>query len=164
MTNTVRVSMTFRWNRKNSGLWKSILLGIIIPFFLLPFIHYHPETAHSHSKDADAHQHQGRYHSATLEAYAHLVNGHFSNQELDNHFHHSHSSEENDENDSAFFVLAKYSKPLKQGLTFQLVGHPIRFETSNLLVSVSVDSEIISFQSRFSGSPHSSRSPPTFLI
>ena len=129
--------------------------------------HYHPGTTHSHTDQVGDHQHSGRYHSAALEAYAHLVNGHFSNQELDNHFHHSHSSEENDENDendSAFFVLAKYSKPLKQGLTFQQVGHPTRFETSNLLVSVSVDSEIISFQSRFSGSPHSSRSPPTFLI
>ncbi len=150
MTNTVRVSMTFRWNRKNSGLWKSILLGIIIPFFLLPFIHYHPETAHSHSEDADAHQHQGRYHSATLEAYAHLVNGHFSNHELDDHFHHAHSSEEYDESDSGFFILAKYSKPFKQGLTFKQVGHPIRFEISNPLIFILTSSETTSFQPRLS--------------
>ena len=164
MTNTVRVSMTFRWNRKNSGLWKSILLGIIIPFFLLPFIHYHPETAHSHSEDADAHQHQGRYHSATLEAYAHLVNGHFSNHELDDHFHHAHSSEEYDESDSGFFILAKYSKPFKQGLAFKQVGHPIRFEISNPLVFILTSSETVSFQPRFSRNTYSSRSPPAFLI
>ena len=164
MTNTVRVSMTFRWNRKNSGLWKSILLGIIIPFFLLPFIHYHPETAHSHSEDADAHQHQGRYHSATLEAYAHLVNGHFSNHELDDHFHHAHSSEEYDESDSGFFILAKYSKPFKQGLTFKQVGHPIRFEISNPLIFILTSSETTSFQPRFNRNTYSSRSPPAFLI
>jgi len=156
--------MTFRWNRKNSGLWKLILLGIIIPFFLLPFIHYHPETAHSHSEDADAHQHQGRYHSATLEAYAHLVNGHFSNHELDDHFHHAHSSEEYDESDSGFFILAKYSKSIKQGLTFIQVGHPIRLEISNPLIFILTSSETVFFQPRFSGNPHSSRAPPVFLI
>ena len=156
--------MTFRFNRKNLSLRKLILLGIVIPLFLLPFIHYHPETTHSPFEQVEAHKHQGRYHSATLEAYAHLVNGHFSNHELDDHFHHSHSSEEYDESDSGFFILAKYSKPIKQGLTFKQVGHPIRFETSNLLVIVPVDSETVSLQSRFSGNPHSSRSPPTFLI
>ena len=156
--------MTFRFNRKSSGLWRLILLGIAIPLLLLPFIHYHPETAHSHSEDADAHQHQGRYHSATLEAYAHLVNGHFANRELDDHFHHSHSSEENEENGSGFFTLAKNFKSIKQSLIFKEVGRPLRFEFSNPLVFVPAGSETTSFQSRFSRSPHSSRSPPAFIV
>ena len=156
--------MTFRFNRKNLGLWKLILLGIAIPLFLLPFIHYHPETTHSHLGQAEAHQHQGRYHSATLEAYAHLVNGHFSDQELEDHFHHSHSSEDYDENESGFFTLAKYSKPFKQGLTFKPVGHPVRIEISNHLVSVLPRSETISLPSRLSRSPHSSRSPPFVIL
>ena len=156
--------MTFRFNRKNLSLWKLILLGIVIPLFLLPFIHYHPETTHSPFEQVEAHKHQGRYHSATLEAYAHLVNGHFSNHELDDHFHHSHSSEEYDESDSGFFILAKYSKPFKQGLTFKQVGHPVRFEISNPLVSVLTGSETISFPLRSSKSPHSSRSPPFVIL
>lgn len=71
--------MTFRFNKKFMELWKVALLGVIISFFLLPFIHYHPETNHSHSEQTEAHSHNGRYHSATIEANAHLVNGHFSN-------------------------------------------------------------------------------------
>jgi hypothetical protein len=63
---------------------------------LLPLVHYHPETQHRHDEVADTHQHQGRYHFATLEAYAHLVNGHFLNDELDNHFYPSQSSEDED--------------------------------------------------------------------
>ena len=156
--------MTFRFNRKSSGLWRLILLGSAIPLLLLPFIHYHPETTHSHTNQVEDHQHPGRYHSATLEAYAHLVNGHFANRELDDHFHHSHSSEENEENDSGFFTLAKNFKSIKQSLIFKEVGHPLRFEFSNPLVFVPAGSETTSFQSRFSRSPHSSRSPPAFII
>ena len=156
--------MTFRFNRKSSGLWRLILLGIAIPLLLLPFIHYHPETTHSYTNQVEDHQHPGRYHSATLEAYAHLVNGHFANRELDDHFHHSHSSEENEENDSGFFTLAKNFKSIKQSLIFKEVGHPLRFEFSNPLVFVPAGSETTSFQSRFSRSPHSSRSPPAFII
>ena len=69
--------MTLHINGKKKGLWKLIFIVIIIPLFLLPFVHYHPETEHRDDEAADAHQHQGRYHSATLEAYAHLINGHF---------------------------------------------------------------------------------------
>ena len=156
--------MTFRFNRKSSGLWRLILLGIAIPLLLIPFIHYHPETTHSHTDQVEDHQHPGRYHSATLEAYAHLVNGHFANRELDDHFHHSHSSEENEENDSGFFTLAKNFKSIKQSLIFKEVGHPLRFEFSSPLVFVPAGSETTSFQSRFSRSPHSSRSPPVFII
>ena len=156
--------MTFRFNRKSSGLWRLILLGIAIPLLLLPFTHYHPETTHSHTNQVEDHQHPGRYHSATLEAYAHLVNGHFANRKLDDHFHHSHSSEENEENDSGFFTLAKNFKSIKQSLIFKEVGHPLRFEFSNPLVFVPAGSETTSFQSRFSRSPHSSRSPPAFII
>jgi hypothetical protein len=47
-------------NGNNTGLWKLIFLGIIILLFLLPFVHYHPETEHRHDETADAHQHQGR--------------------------------------------------------------------------------------------------------
>ena len=156
--------MTFRFNRKSSGLWRLILLGIAIPLLLLPFIHYHPETTHSHTNQVEDHQHPGRYHSATLEAYAHLVNGHFANRELDDHFHHSHSSEENEENNSGFFTLAKNFKSIKQSQIFKQVGHPLRFEFSSPLVFVPAGSETTSFQSRFSRSPHSSRSPPAFII
>ena len=86
---------------------------------MLPFVHYYPETEHRHDEAADAHQHQGRYHSATLEAYAHLINRHFLNDELDNNCHHSHSSEDEDENDSGYFVLNKNFDSFKQGLIFK---------------------------------------------
>ena len=154
--------MTLHMNRKNTGLWKLIFLGIIIPLFLLPFIHYHPETEHRHDEAADAHQHQGRYHSATLEAYAHLVNGHFSNHELDNHFHHSHSSEEEDENDTEYFVLTKNSKSFKQGLVFKQDSS--HFEFSNPLVFVPIGSETVSLPSRFRSSPNPSRAPPSLFL
>ena len=139
-----------------------IFLGIIIPLFLLPFIHYHPETEHRHDEGADFHQHQGRYHSATLEAYAHLVNGHFSNHEFDNHFHHSHSSEDEDENDSEYFVLTKNSKSFKQGLVFkQDFSH---FEFSDPLVNVPVSTRVILFQSRLGRSLPPARSPPALFL
>ncbi len=154
--------MTFKMNKKNSGLWKLIFLGIIIPLFLLPFIHYHPETEHRHDEASDAHKHQGRYHSATLEAYAHLVNGHFSNHELDNHFHHSHSSEDEDENDSEYFALTKNSKSFKQGLVFK--ENFSHFEYSDSLVYVPVSSGSVSFQSRLGRSLPPARSPPALFL
>ena len=154
--------MNFKMNRKNTGLWKLIFLGIIIPLFLLPFLHYHPETEHRHDEAADAHQHQGRYHSATLEAYAHLVNGYFSNDELDNHFHHSHSSEDEGEGDSEYFVLAKNSKSFKQGLVFKQDSS--HFEFSNPLVFVPIGSETVSVPSRFRSSPNPSRAPPLLFL
>ena len=154
--------MTFKMNRKNKGLWRSIFFWVIIPLFLLPFIHYHPETEHNHDEVADAHKHQGRYHSVTLEAYAHLVNGHFSNDALDNHFHHSHSSEEEDENDSEYFVLTKNSKSFKQGLVFKQDSS--NFELSNPLVFVPIGSKTVSLPSRFKSSQNPSRAPPLLFL
>lgn len=156
--------MTFQMNRKNSGLWKLIFLGVLVPLFLLPFIHYHPETTHSHGEPAEVHQHQGRYHSTTLEVYAHLVTGHFSNHELDDHFHHSHSSEDEEANDSEIFVLAKNSKSFKQGLVYTQADHPTRIWFTNPRVFYPVDPEIPSFKSRLSKSRHSSRSPPFLFL
>ncbi len=155
--------MTFRLNKKKFGLWKLIYLGIIVPLFLLPFVHYHPETTHRHDEQADAHQHPGRYHSATLEAYAHLVNGHFSNNELDGHFHHSHSSEDDsDENDSEYFLLAKISKSLKQGLVFK--QNSSHFEISKPLVFVPIALETVPLLSRLSRSLPPARSPPGLFL
>ena len=152
--------MTFQINRKNSGLWKLVFLGIILPLFLLPFIHYHPETEHRHDEHAEAHSHQGRYHSAALEAYAHLVNGHFSSHELDDHFHHSHSPEE--ESDSDYFVLAKSSKSFKQGLVFK--ENSSHFEFSDSRTTVPVSLEIVSFRSRLGISLPPARSPPALFL
>jgi hypothetical protein len=155
--------MTFRLNRKNSSFWKMILLGIAIPLFLLPFIHYHPEATHSHDLNGE-HQHEGRYHSATLEAYAHLVNGHFSNNELDNHFHNSHSSEDYDDSDSETFALAKSGKSFKQELVLKQIRHSQPFGISKPLVSASLDSEATFIKLRSNKRSHSSRSPPSFLL
>ncbi|MBT5027849.1 MAG: hypothetical protein HOL15_02940 [Nitrospinaceae bacterium] len=155
--------MTFRFTKKFMELWKLALLGVIIPFFLLPFIHYHPETNHSHSEQTEAHSHNGRYHSATIEAYAHLVNGHFSNVDMDDHFHHSHSSEESDEGDTDLFILAKTTKPLKQGLTLELIGLPSRLEYSNPLFTIPIGFKTAFDPVRSSANPHSSRSPPLYF-
>ena len=152
--------MTFRLNRKNLIFWKWVLLGIAIPLLLLPFIHYHPEITHSHHEHVDAHQHEGRYHSATLEAYAHLVNGHFSDHELDDHFHHSHSSEDYDGSESGFFTLTKNTSSFKQDLVLKQLGHSSTFEYFNAQVSVPADLETALFKSRLRRNPHSSRSPP----
>jgi hypothetical protein len=152
--------MTLHMSGKNTGLWKLMFLGIIIPLFFLPFVHYHPKTEHRHDEAADAHQHQGRYHSATLEAYAHLVNGHFLNDEFDNNFHHLHSSE--DENDSEYFVLTKNFKSFKQGLVFK--QDSTHFEFSNPLVLVPIGSETASLSSYFKSSPNPSRAPPLLFL
>jgi hypothetical protein len=147
-------------NGNSTGLWKLIFLGIIISLFLLPYVYYHPESEHRHDETTDAHQHQGRYHIATLEAYAHLVNGRFLNDELDNNFHHSHSSE--DENDSEYFVLTKNFKSFKQGLVFKQDSS--HFEFSNPLVLVPVGSETVSLPSYFKSSPNPSRAPPLLFL
>ena len=127
---------------------------------MLPFVHYLPETEHSHDEAADAHQYQGRYHSATLEAYAHLINGHFLNDELHNIFDHSNSSE--DENDSEYFILTKNFKSFKQGLVFK--QDSTHFEFSNPLVLVPIDSEIVSLPSHFQSRPNPSRAPPLLFL
>jgi hypothetical protein len=156
--------MTFRLKRKKSGLWNLILLGIVIPLFLLPFIHYHPETNHSHNEHANAHQHEGYYHSATLEAYAHLVSGHFSDRELDDHFHHSHSSEDYNENDSDAFTLAKSLKSVKQDQVFKQIGHFLPVKYSDPLVSFAIISETENLLLQTGSSPHSSRAPPVLFL
>jgi hypothetical protein len=156
--------MNFRFNRKNSVLRKWILLGIAIPLFLLPFIHYHPETSHSHHELEEAHQHEGRYHSATLEAYAHLVNGHFSDRELDDHFHHSHSSEDYDDSDSGFYTLAKTSKSFKQDLVSKQPVYASSLGYSSIRIFSPTDLETLFFKTLLSRSSHSSRSPPPLYL
>ncbi len=150
--------------KKNYGMMFALVILWGFQFILLPFIHYHPEITHSHIDQAEVHQHSGRYHSATLEAYAHLVSGHFSDSELDNHFHHSHSSEENDESDSGFYILAKYSKSLKQGKVSKQIGLPLRLELSNPLISLPALPGAINFNSRSGTNPHSSRAPPSIIL
>ena len=149
--------MTLYMNGKNTGLLKLIFQGSYFRYFLLLFVHYLPETEHSHDEAADAHQYQGRYHSATLEAYAHLINGNYLKDELHNIFHHSHSSEDEDENDSEYFVLAKNFKSFKQGLVFKQDSS--HFEFSNPLILVPIGSETVSLPSHFKSSPNPSRAP-----
>jgi hypothetical protein len=103
---------------------------------LLPFVHYLPETEHSHDEVADAHQHQERYHYATLEVYAHLINGHFFNKARQ-YFSPFHCSE--DENGSEYFFLNKNFKSFKQSGS--------HFEFSNSLVLIPIGSESISIPS-----------------
>ena len=150
--------------KKNYGMMFALVILWGLQFTLLPFIHYHPETTHNHGGDVNAHQHQSRYHSTTLEVYAHLVTGHFSNRELDDHFHHSHSSDDEEVNDSEIFVLAKNSKSFKQGLVYTQAGHSTRIWFTNPRVFYPVDPEIPSFKSRLSKSHHSSRSPPFLFL
>ena len=152
--------MTCRINRISSGLWRLILLGVAVPFLLLPFIHYHPEASYSYSENTHQHQHEGRYHSASLEAYVHLINGHFSNYELDDHFHSSHSSDDYDEGDSEFFTLAKTSKSLKQDPVSKQIEHFLPFQNSNPLVTVLNGTETLSFAWQFNRSLPPTRSPP----
>ena len=156
--------MTCRINRMSSNLWRLILLGFAIPLLLLPFTHYHPDTSHSHAENTDPHQHEGRYHSAALEAYVHLINGHFSDHELDDHFHHANSSDDYDESDSDFFTLAKTSKSLKQDSVSQQIDPSSPFQYSNPLVAVPNGYEVLSFNWQFNRSLPPSRSPPPTSI
>ncbi len=139
-----------------------VVFWVIVPLFLLPFIHYHPENVHRHDEHSDFHQHQGRYHSATLEAYAHLVGGYFSSHEQDDHFHHSHSSEEEGENDSEYFILVKSSKSFKEGLIFNQSSS--RFESSGLQDYRPVTLEAVPLQTRLDRSLPPQRSPPGLFL
>lgn len=135
-----------------------------VQFTFLPSHHYHPETTHSHGEHAKVHKHQGGFHAETLEAYAHMVKGHFSDPELDDHFHHSHSADDHEETDSGNLILLKHASPLKEGLVFKQLGYLSPFEFTSSLNSVSASSETIASQSRWNRSPNSSRSPPYVIL
>ena len=59
--------------KKKSHWVVGLILGLVLPAFLLPFNHFHSEYSHPHPNQVAAYEHPAHFHSEVLEAYAHFL-------------------------------------------------------------------------------------------
>ncbi|MFQ5453668.1 MAG: hypothetical protein ACE5D6_05725 [Candidatus Zixiibacteriota bacterium] len=140
-----------------------LIIALVLPAFLLPFYHFHPENSHSHPNQVSAHEHQAHFHSEVLEAYAHLIT-HPSAPEQDKKSHQTHSSPAHDKDDVYCYQIQKNVPPLKLIFVVKQVDFPVYFEAPIPLFSYPVRLENPTFKSPIIPGTHSSRSPPFYLI
>ncbi|KMP10802.1 hypothetical protein UR09_05185 [Candidatus Nitromaritima sp. SCGC AAA799-A02] len=140
-----------------------LVIGLVLPAFLFPLYHFHPENTHTHPGQLQAHEHQAHFHSEVLEAYAHLF-VHPSDPDQDKRFHQTHSSPDHDKDDVDFYKFQKNVPPIKSIFVVKHVDSPVYFEAPIPLFSCRVWFEIPTFKSLEFPGTHSSRSPPFYLI
>jgi hypothetical protein len=136
-----------------------LIFALVFLILGFPFVHYHPDNAHTHQSELSEHHHEGHFHSNELSGIVGLVT-HDSSLPWQNEEHHPHSDTDADAN---YFELnlqkissnpVKASKVIKNGTAQKsiLIARPTLFHP----VAIS----ILAFQSsRFPDSPKE-RSPP----
>ena len=141
-----------------------LIIGLILPAFLLPLNHFHPENKHTHPGQLQVHEHEAHFHSEVLEAYAHYLNAHPSDPELDAPFHQTHSTSNHDKDEVDSFAFQDNIFPTKAKFVLKNfdISVPIRFPQS--YSSHSIAFEVLTFKPLDLFGPPSSRSPPFFHI
>jgi|TARA_B110000467_G_C18310578_1_gene477814 hypothetical protein len=83
--------------KRKYGLMFALVLLCGFQFFLLPFIHYHPDKTHSHSIELSSHHHLGHFHSRELETLTNFIK---HEDPISTGHHHSGSDDEHHHSDS----------------------------------------------------------------
>jgi len=150
---------------KNKSLFVvGLIIGLVLPAFLLPFYHFHPGNSHTHPGQLKVHDHPAHFHSEVLETYAHLINLHPSNPEEDKRFHQTHSSADHDRDDFESLTFQRIIPPTKTNFVLKTFAVSIPTETPQLLFLHPVVFDVSKFTSLNLLGPPSSRSPPISLI
>lgn len=141
-----------------------LLLGLILPVFLFPLNHFHPENKHTHSGQLKVHEHEAHFHSEVLEAFAHNLNVHPSDPELDAPFHQTHSTSGHDKDEEGSYDFQKNIAPAKAKLVLQDFDIPVPFRIAQKFSFQSLEFEVLTFKPLYFFGPPSSRSPPFLHI
>jgi len=151
--------------KKKSSWVVGLILGLVLPAFLLPFNHFHSEYSHPHPNQVSAYEHPAHFHSEVLEAYAHFINAHPSDPEQDKKYHQTHSSPNHKKDDVDFFILHSSNiPPLKKIDILKQFDFPVYFETPEVFIPYRVRFEIPTFKLLKTPRIYSSRSPPGISI
>lgn len=152
------------FQKKNFRFVAALILGLVLPVFLLPLLHFHPENSRNYSNQVNAYEHEAHFHSEVLEAYAHFINGHPTDPEQDKKYHKTHSSPDHDNDDVESYQVQKNVPLIKSILVVKYVDFPVYFEAPKTLISYVDRSETPTFTSLEIPRIHSSRSPPSISI
>jgi hypothetical protein len=143
------------------ALW---VIGVILPAFLFPLNHFHPENKHTHPGQLQVHEHEAHFHSEVLEVFAHNLNAHPSDPELDAPFHQSHSTSDHDKDDSESHAFQNNIVPTKAKFVLKNFDIPVSFRISQTFSFHPFAFEVLRFKPQYLFGPPSSRSPPFLHI
>lgn len=124
------------------------------------FTHYHPEYAHAHSGELQAHEHGGHFHSLELDALASLIGPNETPLRSGETHHHSESLPGGDAETAQYDFNHSGITKVKPALEFQPGATPVTFAPEDLKHSSSL--HIVSESNRILLLPQSfsERSPP----
>lgn len=142
----------------------TFLVGLSLPALLFPLHHFHPDNKHTPPGQLHVQEHQAHFHSAVLEAYAHYINAHPSDPELDAPFHQSHSTSGHEQDDAEAYTVQKNVVSTKAKLLAKVFDFSAPLRISRPLFPYQVTLEVLTFKSLEFFGPLSSRSPPSFLL
>ncbi len=140
-----------------------LIFFLVILILGFPFVHYHPDNAHTHQSELVEHHHEGHFHSHELSGIVNLVT-HDSPTPWQSEEHHPHSDTDAGTN---YFEISlqkssgspeKTPRVIKSGNT----GHPILTAGPVLFHPVPID--ILAFQSSCLADSPKERSPPSLLV
>ena len=141
-----------------------LIIGLILPAFLLPLNHFHPENKHTHPGQLQVHEHEAHFHTEVLEAYAHFINAHPSDPELDARFHQTHSTSDHDQDEVDSYAFQDKVIPAKAIFVLKNFDIPVPFRIPRSFSSHSFAFEVVTFKPLDLFGPSSSRSPPLLHI
>jgi len=141
-----------------------LIVGVILPAFLFPLSHFHPENKHTHSGQLQAHEHQAHFHFEVLEAFAHNFNAHPVDPELDAPFHTTHSTSGHDKDEVDSYAFQDNVIPVKAKFVTKNFDISVPFRIPQSFSSHSLVFEVLTFEPLYLFGPSSSRSPPLLHI
>jgi hypothetical protein len=142
--------------KKKYGLTSALVLLCGFQFFLLPFVHFHPDNTHTHHAELSPHHHPGHFHSPELESLTNLLKN-FKAAQGEEH-HHSDNFDDSDNINLHNSKLEKESSIIK-------VGNANNYSfLTNSDLSSSINPDRYSKNSPSLPRSFIARSPPAFLI
>ncbi len=154
-----------RFLKKNFQFFVAFLvIGLILPAFLFPLNHFHPENKHTHPGQLQVHEHEAHCHSEVLEVFAHSLNAHPADPELDALFHQTHSTSGHDKDEEGSYAFQKNIVPVKAKFVFQNFDISSPFRIPRSFSSDTFTFAVVTFEPLYLFGPPSSRSPPILHI
>ena len=147
-------------NKNFKSIATFLIMGLILPAFLFPLNHFHPENKHTHPGQLQVHEHKAHFHFEVLEAYAHYIKAHPSDPELDAPLHQSHSTSDHDKDDGESHAIQKNIVPTKAKFVLKNFDISVPFRILQSFSFHSFAFEVVTFKPLYLFGPPSSRSPP----
>jgi hypothetical protein len=121
-----------RFTKSRPGLIVTFILLWTFHFSFGVFNHYHPEYAHAHDGELQAHAHGGHFHSLELEYLAHFVDDDGPPLLPGETHHHSESLPGSDPETAQYDFNSSGITKIKSAVDFPLDAAPVPFDPAQL--------------------------------